>query len=119
VQNWPTSGESYVSLVPLIVALVMAVGLPTSVVAQSGFGGISRSVQALDKNFGISDKNHDGKLSREEAQAGPVPFIAKNFDAIDTNHTGLVSKEDVHNYIARMLMRSQPASTVSSAGKPI
>ena len=104
---------------PLIVALVMAVGLPTSAVAQSGLGGISRSVRALDRNFDIADRNHDGKLSKEEAQAGPVPFIASNFDAIDTNHTGSVSKEDVHDYIVRMLMRSQPASSGSSAGKPI
>jgi hypothetical protein len=104
-------------LLPLFVTAVLLVSLCAPVVAQTGLAGISRSVRSLDKNFDIADKNHDGKLSREEAQAGPVPFIARNFDAIDAKQTGLVSKEDVHAYIAQMLMRSQP-SGASSPAKP-
>ena len=102
---------------PLLAAFVVIVGLPASVAAQTGLSGISRNVQILDTNFDIADKNHDGMLSREEAQAGPVSFIAKNFDAIDTRHTGLVSKADVHAYMGRMVMRSQP-SPAASAHKP-
>lgn len=89
-------------------AMLVVAGTPTALLAQSGLSGITRSVQKLDKNFDIADANRDGKLSLEEAQAGPVTFIARHFDAIDTHHAGLVSKADVHAYIAHMLMRSQP-----------
>lgn len=97
-------------------ALLVVAGMPTSLLAQSGLSGITRSVQVLDKNFDVADANHDGKLSLQEAQAGPVAFIAHHFDAIDTHHTGFVSKADVHAYIVRMLMRSQPKPP-ASAGK--
>lgn len=103
---------------PVFAALVLIAGLPFSAAAQTGLSGISRSVRVLDTNFDIADKNRDGKLSKEEAAAGPVSFIAKNFDAIDTGHTGLVSKNDVHAYMARMALRSQPAHA-ASGGKPI
>lgn len=98
-------------------AMLAVAGMPTSLLAQTGLSGITRSVQVLDKNFDVADANHDGKLSRQEAQSGPVAFIARHFDAIDTRHAGLVSKADVHAYIARMLMRSQPKAP-ASAGKP-
>jgi hypothetical protein len=100
------------------VALILALtaGLPLASVAQTGLNQISRAVQALDKNFDIADKNHDGKLTREEAQNGPVPFIARNFDAIDTRQQGTVTKKDVHAYIATMLMRSSQPAAASSAG---
>jgi hypothetical protein len=91
--------------------------LPTGLRAQNGMGRIVQSVAALDKNFDIADTNRDGKLSKAEARGGPVAFIASHFDAIDTGHTGLVSKQDVHAYIVRMLMRSQPAHAAST-GKP-
>jgi hypothetical protein len=81
-----------------------SVALP--VLAQTGLNEVARAVQAMDKNFDIADKNHDGLLTKQEAQEGPVPFIARNFDAIDTAHRGTVSKQQVHAYIAAMLMRS-------------
>ena len=39
------------------------------------------------------DKNGDGAISREEAQASPR--LAKHFDEIDTNKDGLLSKEEL------------------------
>jgi len=95
-------------------ALLAVAAVPAPLLAQSGLSGITRSVQTLDKNFDVADANHDGKLSRQEAQSGPVAFIANHFDAIDTRHDGLVSKADVHAYIARMLMRSQPEAPAAT-----
>lgn len=101
-----------------VFALVsLAACLPTGVHAQSGMNGIVRGVTALDKNFDAADRNHDGKLSKAEAQAGAVAFIATHFDAIDAQHTGYVTKAEVHAYIEHMLMHGQPAPG-SSAGKP-
>lgn len=102
-------------LIPLFVATLLVIGLPTQVTAQTGLNEISRSVRELDKNFDVADKNRDGKLTKQEAQSGPVPFIARNFDAIDTHHAGVVTKSDVHAYIGRMLLRSQPAAPASAA----
>jgi len=36
--------------------------------------------------------SHDGKLTREQAQAHPT--VAANFDSADTNHDGVISKEE-------------------------
>ncbi|MBD8900037.1 EF-hand domain-containing protein [Rhodanobacter sp. DHG33] len=97
--------------------VLLATGLPVCLHAQTGLNGIVRGVTDLDKSFDAADRNHDGKLSKAEAQAGSVAFITTHFDAIDVHHTGFVTKADVHAYIAHMLMRSQPAPG-SSAGKP-
>ena len=95
------------------------VSAPLLAYAQNGVGSIAESVDRLDKNFDAADRSHDGLLSKEEADAGHVAFIAKNFDAIDTSKRGLVSKDDVHAYIRRLLMHGQPASASSatSSGK--
>jgi hypothetical protein len=84
------------------------------VIAQTGFSGVATSVMTLDRNFDIADKNHDGLLSKDEANAGHVPFIVKNFDAIDTQHRGLVSKADVHNFIKQGLGRNSPTPAAST-----
>jgi hypothetical protein len=103
--------------VRVILVLATLAGLPMTVLAQTGLNEIAQAVKSMDKNFDIADKNRDGLLTRQEAETGPVPFIARNFDAIDTAHRGTVSKKDVHAYIAAMLTRSsQPAPATSAAG---
>jgi EF hand len=42
--------------------------------------------------FDKLNTSHDGKLTREQAQAHPT--VAANFDAVDTNHDGVISKEE-------------------------
>lgn len=95
----------------------LAACLSTGLHAQTGLNSIVNGVTALDKSFDAADRNHYGKLSKAEAQAGSVAFIVSHFDAIDVHHTGFVTKPEVHAYIAHMLMRSQPARG-SSASKP-
>jgi hypothetical protein len=100
----------------MFVALAFAIYAvsPSPAIAQTGLSGIATSVTRLDRNFDIADKNHDGLLSKDEAKAGPVPFIAKNFDAIDTQHRGLVSKDDVHDFIKKSLGHAPPAPASST-----
>jgi hypothetical protein len=43
-------------------------------------------------DFNKLDKNHDGKLSRLEAQADPG--LSMDFDALDANHDGYLSVEE-------------------------
>jgi len=96
-----------------------AVLLLCACVSETGLAGIVDSVSRLDKNFDIADRNRDGLLSRDEANAGHVPFLVRHFDAIDVAKRGLVSKNDLHAFIRRWLMQSQPApaSSVGSGGE--
>ncbi|MFC5521885.1 EF-hand domain-containing protein [Polaromonas jejuensis] len=48
----------------------------------------------LDAAFDRADTNHDGKLSRQEAEH--FPALAPHFDEFDTNHKGFLSREDFH-----------------------
>ena len=42
--------------------------------------------------FDKLNTSHDGKLTREQAQAHPT--VAANFDSADANHDGVISKEE-------------------------
>jgi Ca2+-binding EF-hand superfamily protein len=96
-----------------ILAATFALACATAAQAQTGLGNIVSKVQVAQKNFDIADKNHDGLLTKEEAQNGPVPFIRAHFDEIDKDHKGTVSKEDVANYV-RSLQHPAPAAASST-----
>lgn len=102
----------------ILCALSACISLALPVSAQNGLGRIVDTVSKLDRNFDTADRNRDGLLSKEEAVAGRVGFVARNFDAIDTAKRGVVSKDDVHAYIRDMLMQGQraPAAAASSTG---
>lgn len=97
----------------LILAALVALGAVTAIHAQSGFGGVANQAQNIAKNFDIADRNHDGLLTKEEAEKGPVPFIRAHFDEIDKTHRGVVSKQDVTDYI-RSLQKPAPAAPSST-----
>ncbi len=48
----------------------------------------------IDDRFAHADKNHDGKLTLEEAQAG-MPKVAANFNKIDTQKKGYVTVDQI------------------------
>jgi len=54
----------------------------------------------FEKRFAEADANHDGKLSREEAQK--MPRVADHFDEIDAGKTGYVTKDQVLAKMAEM-----------------
>jgi len=94
----------------LAIAMLTALLAVASSHAQSGYGGIVNTANNAMKNFDIADKNHDGLLTREEAEK--VPFIKAHFDEIDKTHRGVVSKQDVSDYV-RSLQRPAPATAGS------
>ncbi|MGV7207429.1 EF-hand domain-containing protein [Oxalobacteraceae bacterium A2-2] len=55
----------------------------------------------LEARFAAADKDHDGKLSKAEAEAG-MPRLAKAFDKIDAEHTGYLTLAQVEAYMAQM-----------------
>lgn len=48
----------------------------------------------LASRFAAADKNHDGKLTLEEAQAG-MPKVARNFARIDKDGKGYVTLDQL------------------------
>jgi Ca2+-binding EF-hand superfamily protein len=78
--------------------------------AQNGLGRDPSDLTILSRKFDVADRNHDGRLTREEASNGPVEFIRENFDAIDKNHLGYVTKQDVLEYI-NSTQHPAPATT--------
>lgn len=83
------------------------VGAYAADATQDGAAPMGRAARAekmkaqLDKRFDEADANHDGKLSREEAQA-KMPRVAQHFDEIDTAKTGFVTKEQVQAKMVEM-----------------
>jgi len=61
---------------------------------------VARMKAQFDKRFADADTDHDGKLSRQEAQK--MPRVARHFDEIDTGKTGFVTKEQVQAKVMEM-----------------
>jgi hypothetical protein len=53
----------------------------------------------LKQAFDAADVTHSGALTRPQAAAAGLGFIAQHFDAIDRQKTGAVRFEDVKRYL--------------------
>ena len=73
--------------------------LVAALLASPAFAQDAR-MQQLQSRFEAADTNHDGKLTKAEAQAG-MPRVAKNFDQIDATHKGYVTLDDIAQYAAK------------------
>jgi Ca2+-binding EF-hand superfamily protein len=60
----------------------------------------AKSHEKFEAKFKAADKDGDGALSKEEAQAAKMPHIVKNFDAIDANKDGKVTPDELHAFMA-------------------
>jgi hypothetical protein len=72
-----------------ILGMAILITLPT----QSFADNASRNKE-IQERFAAADKNHDGKLTLKEAEAG-MPRVARNFDRIDTQHKGYVTVAEI------------------------
>jgi len=50
--------------------------------------------EKLEERFKAADKDGDGKLTKDEAEAG-IPRVAKHFDEPDKDRKGYLTLEDV------------------------
>lgn len=55
--------------------------------------------QKIAARFQAADKDHDGKLTLEEAEAG-MPRVAKVFSQIDVENKGYVTLEQIQAFAA-------------------
>ena len=83
------------------VAFACLLGQPAQAQPTAPDGGAPRAKHAMaeaHKRFAAADTNRDGKLSKEEAQAG-MPLIYKHFDEIDAAHAGSVTEADIAKWM--------------------
>jgi len=75
-----------------------AVGLVMAVMASApAFAAdppLTGRAKEIAERFAAADKNHDGKLTLEEAKAG-MPRIAEAFEKIDTDDRGYLTLEQI------------------------
>jgi hypothetical protein len=87
------ASQSAVAIAIAVAVGALSVAGPT--LAQDGKAGRGRDMAAeMQKRFAAADKNGDGRLTKEEAQAG-MPMVFKHFDEIDKAHTGTISLADI------------------------
>lgn len=65
------------------------------------------------EKFNAADADHDGKLTRQEAEAG-MPNVAKDFDKIDTKKTGSVTQKQIGAYYAAKAKQRRAAQDPGS-----
>lgn len=76
-----------------------------------GSGGDNRMerteqvLSQLQTRFAHANSTRDGKLTREQAQAG-MPMVARHFDEIDTRHAGFLTLPEIEAFMAQR-MRSR------------
>lgn len=57
------------------------------------------TLATLKSRFAAADKNGDGKLTRDECQAG-MPRIFKAYDRIDTDSKGYITLDQIISFVA-------------------
>jgi hypothetical protein len=82
--------------VPLVAAIALVAGMSSGLaLAQDAQPGSHGDMAAKFKQrFAAADKNGDGKLTKDEAQAG-MPFVYQHFDEIDKAHAGAITMADI------------------------
>ena len=57
------------------------------------------TLATLKSRFAAADKNGDGRLTREECQAG-MPRMYRGFDRIDSDKKGYITLEQIISFVA-------------------
>lgn len=57
------------------------------------------TLATLKSRFAAADKNGDGKLTREECEAG-MPRIYRGFDKIDSDKKGYITLDQIITFVA-------------------
>ena len=91
--------ENVMKLDNTVIALWLVAALGAgSAAAQTASTPDAQPTRAkITERFAAADANHDGKLTREEAEAN-MPMVARNFDQIDKGHKGFVTLDDIQAF---------------------
>ncbi|MCD8515682.1 MAG: EF-hand domain-containing protein [Burkholderiaceae bacterium] len=84
------------SLIAISSALVLTVTMPLAALAQSASNvpATPANDAEVEARFKAADKNGDGKVTREEAEAG-LPRVAMAWEKIDVDKKGYITLEQL------------------------
>jgi Ca2+-binding EF-hand superfamily protein len=85
--------------------LASTAGLALACLVFAGFAQAQDGTR-LEAAFKKADKDNDGTLTKDEAQA--MPRVAKHFDAIDADKDGTVSAQEIHDFMKAQHGKRQP-----------
>lgn len=77
----------------------LAIGLSCVASVFAADAPLTGRAKEIAERFAAADKNHDGKLTLEEAKAG-MPRIAAAFEKIDTEGRGYLTLEQIQEAAA-------------------
>ena len=69
--------------------------------------------EPMREKFAAANTTHDGRLTREQAEAGGMKMVARYFDAIDVNHRGYVTLPEIRAF-AQAHRRGRPGAPPAS-----
>ncbi|MFT0174133.1 EF-hand domain-containing protein [Paraburkholderia mimosarum] len=64
----------------------------------SGTARVERMMAQVQSRFAAANTTHDGKLTREQAQAG-MPMVAQHFEEIDAQQAGFVTLAQIEDFM--------------------
>lgn len=97
-------------MITVMILCIVSAGASAQGMAGGGGGEnrMERTEQVLSQlqtRFANANTTRDGKLTREQAQAG-MPMVARHFDEIDTHHAGYLTLPQIEAFMAQR-MRSR------------
>ncbi len=78
---------------------------------------LARMDAQLSSRFQQADVNHDGLLTREEAQAG-MPLVAQRFDEIDTTRKGTITLVQLRAFMQTEMAQRTAAQEADLKRRP-
>ncbi|MDE1182483.1 EF-hand domain-containing protein [Paraburkholderia sp.] len=81
-----------------ITSTIVSTGALAQTAPQPDPQRMARMEQQLQSRFANANTTHDGKLTREQANAG-MPMVAKHFDEIDTQKAGFITLPQIEAFI--------------------
>ena len=64
----------------------------------NGSARVERMMAQVQSRFAAANTTHDGKLTREQAQAG-MPMVAQHFEEIDAQQAGFVTLAQIEDFM--------------------
>jgi Ca2+-binding EF-hand superfamily protein len=94
------SASTFAAAWAVVVALgALSVAALARAQAQDGRASRARDLaDELQKRFAAADRNGDGRLTRDEAQAG-MPMVHQHFDEIDKARAGTITLADIVAFV--------------------
>lgn len=90
------------SVVALSIAAVAAgTLLPAGAALAQDRADRKERVEQFSKKFDDADADHDGKLTKAEAES-KMPGVASHFDAMDVDKKGYLTKQDIAKSLKSM-----------------